>query len=202
MRRFVITALPLLFLLAPRLHAQGAPGEQVFLTTGAALREVFPRAVSFAPADFRPSPAQRASLEQRLGRPLPEAGYPFLLAYDASRRLLGYALVTEERGKYRPITFLVGIQPNGAVRGVAVMVYRESRGGEVRYPRFLAQYRGKTARSPIRANADIINVSGATISVQSMNNGVRKVLALVETAFGASRPTLAAGALRPISALR
>lgn len=202
--RLVLLVLALLPAARPgKLAAQGGERDvQVLLTAPQALAEIFPEAAGVATWNWKPSAAGRAALEQKLGRPLGEPEYPFLLVYDRARRFLGYALVTEEHGKYRPITFMVGVTPQHAVRDVAVMVYRESRGGEVKSRRFLGQYRGKTLRSPIQSNRDIINVSGATISVRSMNSGVRKTLALVEEAFGPEPPPVAAAAIRPVGSLR
>lgn len=174
----------------------------VLLSEREALHEVFPGAASVAQASFHPSAQQRTAMAEGLQRELTEASFPILLAYDASRRFLGYALVTEERGKYRPITFLVGITPDLHVKDTAVMVYRESRGGEVRSRRFLGQYRGKTIRDPIRTNRDIVNISGATISVHSMNAGVRKALMVVQTAYGSEPPRVAAAELKPLGSLQ
>ena len=39
---------------------------------------------------------------------------------------------------------------------------------------------GKTASDPVRLNKDIINISGATMSVRSMTAGVKRVLVLVD----------------------
>lgn len=199
MKSLVRSALLLLCLCAAR---PALAQEQVLLSTAQAVREVFPAAAGIAPRPWRPSPAEREAVARRTGQPGGGAEYPFLLVYDGQRRFLGYALVAEERGKYRPITFLVGIAPDMQVRDVAVMVYRESRGGEVKQGRFLRQFRGKGLRDPIRANRDIVNISGATISVHSMNTGVRRALAAAEMAFGREPPALAAAALRPLSALR
>lgn len=194
---------PLLLLLLPATLAAQADGpEQVFLTEQQALEEIFPQASTVAERTWRPTPAQRTAMERGLGRRLGESDYPIVLVYDAARRLAGYAMVVEERGKYRPITFMVGIGPDGKVKDTAVMVYRESRGGEVRRGRFLSQYRGKTVRDPIRTNRDIINISGATISVHSMNAGVRKALMVVQTAFGGKPPAVAAAELAPVASLR
>lgn len=188
-----------------RAQARGGPepgDAQVLLTAEQALLEIFPEARGVAVREWRPTPAERASLEQRLSRRLYEPAYRILLVYDDSIRFRGYALVTEERGKYRPITFMVGITPGLEVRDAAVMVYRESRGGAVRRKRFLTQYRGKTLEDPIRINQDIINISGATISVRSMNAGVRKALAVVTAAFGGAPPPGRPSDLRPVASLR
>ena len=176
-------------------------GAQVLLTQAQALREVFPDATGFRFHEFAPTAAQRATLEDALGRRLFEPTYRFLLVYDRAGHLQGYALVTDERGKYRPITFMVGVTPDFRVADAAVMVYRESRGGEVQRARFLSQYRGRTMRDPIQINRDIVNISGATISVRSMNAGVRKALAVAHAAFAAGVPALS-GAPSPLSALR
>lgn len=198
MMRTLLAGLFLLLGLAHPVLAQ----EEVLLTTPAALREIFPEAASVAERAWRPSAVEQRALQQRLGRPVADSGFPFLLVYDQGRRFLGYALVTEERGKYRPITFMVGVRPDLQVRDVAVMVYRESRGGEVRRKRFLSQYRGKTPRAAIRTSRDITNISGATISVHSMNTGVRKALIAAEMAFGRQPPRLAAADLHPVGELR
>ena len=181
-------------------RAQQTDDAQVLLTPAQALVEVFPRAAGYREHVFTPSAEQRGRLEATLGRRLFEPRYSWMVVYDAANRLLGYALVTDERGKYRPITFMVGVTTDFRVSDAAVMVYRESRGGEVQRERFTSQYRGRTLRDPIQINRDIINISGATISVRSMNAGVRKALAVAQMSFAAGAPT--AGAVRPLASLR
>lgn len=154
--------------------------ERVLLTLDEALDEVFPRHDAVRSVVWRPTAEQRSALEERLGRRLYEPRFEILEVMTGTR-VLGYAVQTDERGKYRPITFLVGVTPEFRVQDTAIMVYRESRGGEVERKRFLQQYRGKSGTDPVRINRDIINISGATISVRSVNAGVRKVLAVVET---------------------
>jgi len=119
----------------------------------------------------------RARLEDTLKRGIADS---FYVVYDLLRDStpLGRAIVTEEKGKYRPITFMVGIDGDHRVVNVRVLVYRENRGGEVRRSRFLHQYQGKTSDDPIRINRDIINITGATVSVRALNAGVRKCLAI------------------------
>jgi hypothetical protein len=174
-------AQPVLLLLVMALARPAEAQAGVFLSEGAAIAEVFPGARQIGTDTVRPDSAARAELEQRLGRPLFEPFYVLRDVYGAGPRapLLGHALLTEERGKYRPITFLVGVDTALRVAGVRVLVYREPRGGEVARQYFLRQYQGKGVGDPIRLNRDIINISGATISVHSLNAGVRKTLALL-----------------------
>jgi hypothetical protein len=63
---------------------------------------------------------------------------------------------------------------------VELMVFREARGSEVGRKRFNSQYEGKTVLDPIRINKDIINISGATMSVRSISAGVKRVLVLID----------------------
>jgi Na+-translocating ferredoxin:NAD+ oxidoreductase RnfG subunit len=170
-----LTSVPL----AAQFAREDPSDARVLLTLEEALEEVFPGHGRVEALTWRPTAEQRARLEATLGRRLYEPRYEILEVWRGGE-IMGYGVVTEERGKYRPITFLVGVTPDFHVRDAAVMVYRESRGGEVARRRFLGQYRGKSASDPIRINRDIVNVSGATISVRSVNAGVRKVLAVVE----------------------
>jgi Na+-translocating ferredoxin:NAD+ oxidoreductase RnfG subunit len=151
--------------------------QEVLLSPEQALKEIFPEGARTA-LERRPiDAATRARLEKQLGRHIAEDAVDVTRVFDAGGAFRGYAVITEEIGKYQPITFMVGVTPELSVRDVAVLVYRESRGGDVKRKRFLSQYRGKTVRDPIDANRDVINISGATISVRSMNAGVKRVLA-------------------------
>lgn len=172
---------------------------QSLLTERQAIHKLFPAARHIAVDTLRPDSAVRATLEHVLGRPLYEPDYVIRRLYGAgaSSAFLGFALVTEERGKYRPITMLIGVDTTQRVAGVQILVYREPRGGEVSREFFLRQYRGKSVGDPIRMNRDIINISGATISVQSVSAGVRKTLALVQR-FYPQGPLPAPRSLLPI----
>ncbi|HEX2723565.1 MAG TPA: FMN-binding protein [Gemmatimonadaceae bacterium] len=169
-----------------------ASGQEQLLTREQALKEIFPEAARTVDEKRPLSSAQKARLEHDLGRRIDEDQVAVTRVFDAAGSFRGYAVVTEEIGKYRPITFMVGVSPDFTVRDVAVMVYRESRGGDVKRKRFLNQYRRKSVRDPIDVNRDIINISGATISVRSMNAGVKRVLAELVAAYGANSPRLGA----------
>jgi hypothetical protein len=173
---------------------------QQLLTERQAITKVFPAVRWVATDSLRPDSTTRAGLKRALGRALYDPVYPVRRIYGdgPSPTLLGYALVTEERGKYRPITMMIGVDTTHHVAGVQILVYREPRGGEVSREYFLRQYRGRSVGDPIRLNRDIINISGATISVQSVNAGVRKTLALVNLYFPRGAPLPASPSLLPL----
>ncbi len=175
-------------LLAIPALAQPDGDVRVYLTVEQALKEVFPSSKDYITERITLSAKELQAAQAFLRRKNLDSTFEAVLAYGEKGQFLGYAVITEEIGKYRPITFIVGVTPKFRVKKVAVMVYRESRGGEVRMPRFLYQYRGKAADDPIRINRDIINVSGATISVRALNAGVRKVLYLVRQRYVRNPP--------------
>lgn len=158
--------------------------QEVLLAPEQALREMFPEGVRTAREVLPLAADTRARLEKQLGRRIDEDSIDVTRVFDAKNALVGYAVVTEEIGKYRPITFMVGVTPRLTVRDVSVLAYRESRGGEVKRKRFLSQYRGKSTKDPIDVDRDIINISGATISVRSLNAGVKRVLAELTALYG------------------
>jgi Na+-translocating ferredoxin:NAD+ oxidoreductase RnfG subunit len=153
---------------------------QQYLTPYQAVREIWSGVASVDTLVARLSPQEMASIKKTLGESAPSDTVVVLRPRDAQGNVLGHAVIGEEVGKYRPITFMVGTTPDLTVRNVEVLVYRESRGGEVRFPRFLRQYRGKSGQSPIRTNRDIINIAGATVSVNALNLGVKRALLSLE----------------------
>ena len=128
-----------------------------YLSVEQAQRVLFPTADAFAPASL---PGARA------------------WAASSSGTLLGHVLVDEVVGKHELITYAVGIGADGAIRGVEILDYREPRGGEVRDPRWRAQFVGKRRSSALRLDEDIQNISGATLSCRHVTEGVRRLLGL------------------------
>ncbi|MGA1197427.1 MAG: FMN-binding protein [Candidatus Latescibacterota bacterium] len=160
----------------------GPEATTVYLTQEQALQEAFPKADTLWSETFVPTPAQRKQIERRLGWRVTEPHFEVFQARYKNEHL-GYAVITEQIGLYKPITFMVKVDTLGKNDGVWIMVYRESRGGEVKRQRFLTQYKGKQATSPIRLNRDIIGITGATLSVRALNGGVKKVLTMIDVAY-------------------
>jgi hypothetical protein len=96
---------------------------------------------------------------------------------ESGGRLLGYIVFDRVVGKHLYIDYTVAVDPSGRVRRVDILEYRESYGGEVRSPSWLAQFVGKTAGSALSVGQDIRNISGATLSSEHVTQGVKRVLA-------------------------
>lgn len=165
----------------------GAPRAQegVFARAEETPRLIFPEATAVAARTVPATADLQAAIRARLGR-APTAWEPAYAVFDvaAAGAPLGQVVVVEEVGKHRPITFAVGVTPDGRVRDVIVLAYREPYGGEVRDRRFLAQYRGKGATDPLQPSRDVRNVAGATLSVQATGRAIKKAIAVLQ-ALGA-----------------
>ncbi|MFN8628700.1 MAG: FMN-binding protein [Candidatus Binatia bacterium] len=160
--------------------------EGVFLSEEEAPKTVFPRADRIERRVVPATAELRAQMRAVLGRVQPsvwEDQYVTLSAWQRER-WLGCAVIVEEIGKHRPITFVVGVQPDGRVADVAVMAYREAYGGEVRNTRFLAQYRGKSSSDALQPYVDIKNIAGATLSVEAAGRAVKKGVAVARLTCG------------------
>jgi hypothetical protein len=91
---------------------------------------------------------------------------------------LGLFVVDHVIGKHLYIDYAVALDPGGHVQRVDILQYRESYGGEVRSPSWLAQFVGKTNASALKIGGDIRNISGATLSSLHVTEGVKRILAV------------------------
>lgn len=85
--------------------------------------------------------------------------------------------VLEEIGKEELITAGFIIEKSRVLK-TQVLVYRESRGGEIRHAPFLRQYEGAMLDGEFRLDRSIDGISGATLSVRAMERMARLALYL------------------------
>jgi hypothetical protein len=89
----------------------------------------------------------------------------------------GWFFVDAVIGKHDLITYAVTLDPAGKVRQVEILEYREAYGGDVRNPRWRAQFNGKQHGDTVRIGEGIQNISGATLSCEHVTDGIRRLLA-------------------------
>lgn len=87
------------------------------------------------------------------------------------------AWILEEIGKEQPITAGFVVE-TGALRTARVLIYRESRGWEVRHDFFTRQFVGSRLRPDHTLDTRIDNISGATLSVNALQRLARVALRL------------------------
>lgn len=169
---------------------------EIYFTEDEAATVMFPESETILRETLTLTAEQKSLVEQSIGWKFPETSFPVYIGQTRGK-VDGYAIVQNTIGKHRPITYMVGVDPEGEVTNFEVLIYREARGNEIRTKRFNYQYQGKDVRDPIRINRDIINISGATMSVRSASAGVKRVLVLVNEFYlrplGLGTETLVAG---------
>ena len=118
------------------------------------------------------TPAQAKAIEQASGVRVRENA---LKVWHAANG--GWFYVDQVLGKHEFITYALALDAQGAVTGVEILDYRETYGGAVRNPKWRAQFSGKKYGAPLKLDADIVNLSGATLSSAHVTDGVRRLLA-------------------------
>lgn len=136
--------------------------EQLKKEEDAALKELLPAAVSFAPKTIE--------------------GIDYYEAFGAGGELVGYCLKVTGSGYGGYIRMIAGIDAAGVIRGVRVLEHQETPGLGSRItevkpgqktPWFLAQFTGKDART-VAVKKDVDAITGATISSKAVTDAVRE----------------------------
>ncbi|MBX3319511.1 MAG: FMN-binding protein [Nitrospira sp.] len=168
---------------------------EVYLQEEEGLKIMFPNSERVRKELITLNPEKKSIIQERIGWKFPEESFEVYIG-ESGTQIDGYAVVQNTIGKHKPMTYMVGIDNRGFVSDVELLVFREARGSEVRQKRFNAQYEGKSVLDPVRINKDIINISGATMSVRSMSAGIKRVLVLIDEFYlkpaGIGSDTLAA----------
>jgi hypothetical protein len=168
---------------------------EIYLKEDESLKIMFPKSEQVRKELIKLSPEKKSLIEERIGWKFPEETFEVYIG-ETGTQVDGYALVQNTIGKHKPMTYMVGVDNKGLVSDVELLIFREARGSEVRQKRFNAQYEGKSVLDPVRINKDIINISGATMSVRSMSAGIKRALVLVDEFYlkpaGLGSDTLAA----------
>ena len=146
----------------------------VYLTIQAAQQAMFPGA-RFVAHDLAFTTDQRKAIARGSG----------VGSFDKVQRVwdvrsgngrAGWFIVDRVLGKHEMITYAVALSPDGTVKRVEILEYRETYGGEVRNPNWRQQFVGKRFGSQLQLGKDIRNISGATLSSRHVTDGIRRLL--------------------------
>ena len=85
--------------------------------------------------------------------------------------------ILDEIGKERPITAGVVVKQN-KIEDIRVLVFRESRGWEVKYEFFTNQFKELWLKPSHQLSASVDNITGATLSVKAMTRMAKAALLL------------------------
>jgi hypothetical protein len=160
------------------LAGAAVPGlANTYLTVEQAQQAIFPGAL-LTPTKIALTTEQQKNIESRCGVRVRSRE---LQVWKVSGG--GWFIVDEVLGKHEYITYALGLSGSGAVKQIEILDYRETYGYEVREASWRQQFVGKTASAPLKLDADIRNISGATLSSRHVTEGVRRLLATYEVAL-------------------
>ncbi len=87
----------------------------------------------------------------------------------------GWFILDQVIGKHENIDIAVALNPNGSVKGIEVLTYRETYGDAVRHQKWLSQFTGKKYTEHLKLNKQIKNISGATLSCRHITDGINRL---------------------------
>ncbi len=141
---------------------------ETFLTEAQAKAVLFP-GEKLTPLAVELTDQQKAAISKASGVRVRDAAMHVLRSSDG-----GWLIFDNVIGKHEFIDIAVGLTRSGAVKGIEVLTFRETYGDEVKYPRWRAQFLGKSTAQRVKVDADIKNISGATLSCVHITDGVRR----------------------------
>ncbi len=153
------------------------PARATTYFTGATVRQVlFPLATQFIDRSLTLTSAQAKAISNASSARVSKSKVAVWEVRGAGGKL-GTMFIDQVYGKHEFITYAVALGPDGDVRQIEIMDYRETYGDQIRIPKWRAQFTGKRHGQPLKFTKDIKNISGATLSCLHITDGVRRLLA-------------------------
>lgn len=159
------------FLMVPAAIVAIAPAAAAdnFLNLAQAQAAIFPGA-KFTPADITLS-------EDEVNQLIKEA---HAVVYHSKIKLWkvstgGWFLIDQVMGRDDIITYAIGLDEHGAVKGIEIMVCNPSYDG-VRDQKWLGRFTGKVRATSGELGTEVPVVSGATLSSVNITDGVKRVV--------------------------
>lgn len=153
-----------------------------YQTLEQAQQALFPQAAQFVRADIIITPELRQKIEKasnvRVRNTLQQ-----VWRAEAGGKTLGWFVLDEVIGKHEFITYVVALLPDGEVKGIDILDYRETHGSEIKNEKWRAQFIGKKEGDAFKLDEDIKNISGATLSCKNISNGVKRIVATFQVAM-------------------
>ena len=154
---------------------------QVFKTQQKALQEAFPNSDSIERKTLFLTNEQINQI-QRLAKGKLESKIIIFYIGRKADTITGYAFFESNIVRTKPETFMVVLSPNAKVKFVEVLAFYEPF-DYLPTSNWFELFANKILNDNLWPKRDIHNITGATLSVQAITQGVRKMLAVYQVAI-------------------
>ena len=93
-----------------------------------------------------------------------------------NNEIKGFAYIDKALSKTDEFDYVILLNKNLIIVKTKVLIYREDYGGEIGSNRWLKQFIGKNKEDKLIYNTNIMAISGATISAQSITKAINVFL--------------------------
>ncbi|OYY74006.1 MAG: FMN-binding protein [Gammaproteobacteria bacterium 28-57-27] len=156
-----------------------------YLSVEQAQKALFPEAERFVLAPVLLTEEQRDAITDKAGVKQRWEKQDVWRA-EKGGQLLGWFIVDNVVGKHEFITYAAALLPEGKVRGVEIMIFKETHGDQIREASWRKTLEGKTLADPFKLDKDVPNISGATLSCRNVMSGVKRLLVLQQLVLPSS----------------
>ncbi|MCI0408003.1 MAG: FMN-binding protein [Acidobacteria bacterium] len=155
---------------------------KVYLTQEAALKSAFPPPIQVERRTLFLSEEQASAVEREAGSKITGRVFSYYVGSEQSG-IRGYAYFDTHPVRTLPETVMVLLASDGAIRRVEILSFSEP---EDYFPReaWLGQFAGRSLDADLAIRRGIRNLSGASLTAESITAACRRILALHRLAMG------------------
>lgn|GEM_PF-6889708 len=146
-----------------------------YATATTAITSAFPNYTHTELRQLKINASLRSKFENQLASRWPVDSVQWHAIFQ-KKKWVGNAIVLDEIGKHKPITFCVILTPDDEVKSVTVLTYREPVGSDIRKHRFMKQFANRRISDIPTIDDDIAPITGATLSSWAAVTAVKKAL--------------------------
>jgi len=147
------------------------------------MKIVFPEAADYKTLTRKISAELRKEIEKRLSAELDPSERKEWASYrivGKGGKELGRIIACAQKGEYGVIETIMGVTPDGKVKGVYIQRSRERVNKQLKSREFLGQFKDKTVNDPLRIGKDIKGIPGGEKAAEAVAFAVCKMLVLYD----------------------
>jgi Na+-translocating ferredoxin:NAD+ oxidoreductase RnfG subunit len=153
---------------------------KVFMKRDEALEAAFPQAVKIERKEIFLSSDQSQEIESLANSKNESKLYILYEAKDGAKTL-GYAIIDTHSLRTKTETVMFVINPDGSLRQMEILAFFEPQDYQPR-ENWMELFEDKTLDDTLKIGKDIPNITGATITANSLSQTIRRILAVFKVA--------------------